>query len=178
MTLNGLHALRPNVISLGDLSPEDRVVEVVRDGATVALRAYVNGERTYLGRAVAFSAARRSWIDATTLKDDDGAPVLDPETGRPMRIDDSDGIQWSVFLASALMAITTDERGDEPGLLQDEALVLAFNGGGGTNLLEETGWLPKQREATPDPEALGGEKPTGESSSPISATTTPGAGPI
>lgn len=166
MSLNGFES----VIELGDLSPETRQVAVQRPnpkkpGTTMPVRltAYVNGTRTYLERVVAFSAARAAWIDATTIKGDDGTPVLDPETGQPKRADDPDGVYWTVFLSQALNAVI-------PELTADEAMVLAYQPAA-VALLEDLGWFRKRTEEPADPEAEGEGRPIGDGSSPDSAST-------
>lgn len=173
MSLNG--TAFDSVIELGDLSPETRQVAVQRanpkkPGTTMPVRltAYVNGTRTYLERAVAFSAARAAWIDATTIKGDDGKPIIDPETGEPSRSADPDGVYWTVFLSQALRAVI-------PDLTADEALVLAYQAGAAT-LLEDLGWFRKRTEEPADPEVEGEGRPIGDGSSPDSVSTTTARG--
>lgn len=152
------------VIELGDLSEETVAVTVMRDGQPVDLVGYVNGDRTFLARAVAFSAVRKGYHAAV---DEAGADVDD----------DAKFMMWLSFLSLAVREVVRDKDGN-PGLSEEEATLMAFNGPAVT-LLEDLGWLPRRDAEPPDPEAPGGGSPTtGGSSSPISASTTTAAEPI
>lgn len=158
------------VIELGDLSPETVPVTIRRDGAEVDLVAYVRGDRTMFHRALAVTAARRAVLDSMKVRDADGALVLDAD-GNPTYINDEDDAYWFMMVA-AMLKETIRTKDDEPGLTDDEAVMLAFNGGKGERMLRGFGWLPPLVE-DPDPEAPGGEQipTTGDASSPTSAST-------
>lgn len=162
--LNGTGVLR-----LGDLTPEVRDVEVIRDGSSVWLKGYVSGPRCLMSVRAAVDAVNEAYFDAVTLRDDDGAPILDDEGNRQRR-DDPGGLLWTIRIRETVKAVV-------PGLLTDEADALGYEAA--MELLFDLKWFTRRA----DPEVMGetapenpSTLPTTDASAPDSASTTTSSG--
>jgi hypothetical protein len=141
-------------LRLGDLTARTRPIEVERNGASVILRGYVDGNRCPVHVKAEVSAARRIWVDATGAGSDTYA---------------YNDTAWRVFLRDALLATIK-------GLEFGEAEVLASDDELATTVLTTLEWF-KTPGTTADPEATGETtsepRSTTPSSSPGSTEPTP-----
>jgi hypothetical protein len=119
------------VLSLGDLSPRTRKIEIVRDGETVYLDGYVEGRRCPASVKVAVAAASDPVME---LPDDASRGVKEAA--------------WLEYLRTKLMAVVR-------GLEWNEADVLAGDPDQATSVLAELGWEQSDEPETADPEVKG-----------------------
>lgn len=138
------------LLRLGDLTARTLPIEVERNGASVILRGYVDGNRCPVHVKAEVSAARRVWVDAT------GAGTTDYVYN---------DVVWRTFLRDMLLATIK-------GLEFGEAEVLASDDDLSTSVLTTLDWF-KAPTVTADPEAPGEMTDQSQTTAPSSPDSQP-----